>query len=186
MPDATAPADAAPAKTGTLRVDSDVPGALVFLDRNFAGRAPVTLSNVEPGRHRLNVSAEGFEGLAETIEIEPGSRDIMVRFREVRLSLSLDVVHKHRLGSCSGKLLATPHGVRYETTDADDAFVSSLADLETIEVDYLQKTLRIKRRGGKSLDFTDPDGNADRLFGFQRDVVKARDRLAKGDTSASD
>ena len=32
---------------------------------------------------------------------------------------------------------------------------------------------------------TDPDGNADRLFVFQRDVDKARQRLAKGDAPAT-
>ena len=32
--------------------------------------------------------------------------------------------------------------------------------------------------------FTDPEGNADRLFVFHRDVDKARSRLAKGDAPA--
>ena len=53
-------------------------------------------------------------------------------------------------------------------------------------MDYLQKNLRVKLRGGKQYNFTDPDGNADRLFVFHRDVDKARERLAKGDTPAAD
>ena len=34
-------------------------------------------------------------------------------------------------------------------------------------------------------DFTDPDGNADRLFVFHRDVDKARERLRNGDPPAA-
>ena len=45
------------------------------------------------------------------------------------------------------------------------------------EVDYLKKNLRVKIRGGKIYNFTDPDGNADRLFVFQRDVDKVRKRI---------
>jgi hypothetical protein len=170
---------------GTLHIDADVPGALVFIDRKPLGRAPVTAENVAPGTHTLNVSAECFEGLAETIEVAPGSRDIQVRLREVRLDVSIAVVHKHRVGSCTGRLIGTPQGVRFDTTDKEDAFQAALGDLETFQVDYLQKNLRVKPRGGKLYNFTDPEGNADRLFVFHRDVDKARERLAKGDTPAS-
>ena len=43
----------------------------------------------------------------------------------------------------------------------------------------------IKIKGGKQFNFTDPEGNADRLFVFQRDVDKARQRLLKGDQPAA-
>jgi hypothetical protein len=179
------PAPAAPEATaGILHIDSDVSGAQVFIDRTLVGRVPLTTA-VAPGTHRLNVSAEGVEGFADTIDVTPGPRDIMVRLREVRLDASLAVVHKHRVGSCSGQLTGTPQGLRYETSNKDDGFMAGLNDLEKFEVDYLQKTLRVKLRSGKQYDFTDPDGNADRLFVFHRDVDKARQRLGKGDTPAS-
>ena len=170
---------------GTLRIESDVPGAQVFLDRQFVGTAPVTAENVKPGTHQLNVSAEGFEGVARTIDVEAGSRDLMVRFKEVRLDSRLAVVHKHRMGSCTGALVATVQGLRYETADKNDQFVVSLADLETFVVDYTDKNLRVKVRNGKQYNFTDPDGSADKLFVFHRDVDKARQRLAKGDAPAA-
>jgi hypothetical protein len=187
-PDTVAPvAEAPPAAvaTGTLRIDSDVPGAQVFIDRQFVGTAPVVAENVAPGSHALNVSAEGFEGIAQTIDVEAGSRDITVRFREVRLNARLAVVHKHRIGSCSGELVATAQGLRYETTSKDDGFGVGLADLEVFQVEYLDKTLRIKPRRGRQFNFTDPEGNADRLFVFHRDVDKARTRLSNGDTAAA-
>jgi hypothetical protein len=180
-----APAAEAPLSVGVLHIDSDVPGAQVFIDREFLGAAPVTAASVKPGTHRINVSAEGYDGVAETIEVLPGPRDVMIKLREVRLDTKLDVVHKHRLGSCSGRLIATPQGVRYETADKDDRFAAPLLDLETFDVDYLEKNLRVKPRKGKLFNFTDPEGNADRLFVFHRDVEKARERLKKGDPAGS-
>jgi hypothetical protein len=179
-----APVAAAP-ELGTLRIEADVPNAQVFLDRQFIGNAPVTAQNIKPGTHTLNVSAEGYESVAQTLDVEPGPREVAIRFREVRLNATLAVVHKHRMGSCKGQLVATPQGLRYETDDTDDRFTATLADLEQFTVDYLDKNLKIKVRKGKQYNFTDPDGNADRLFVFQRDVDKARQRLANGDTPAT-
>lgn len=160
-------------------------GASVFIDRQFIGTAPVTAENVKPGTHQLNVTAEGFDGIARSIDVEPGPRDLTIRFKEVRLNAALAVVHKHRIGSCAGQLVATAQGLRYETGDKDDRFEVPLKDLETFAVDYQDKNLKVKVRKGKQYNFTDPDGNADRLFVFQRDVDKVRQRLAKGDTSAN-
>ena len=179
-----APVEAAPT-AGTLHIDSDVPGAHVFIDREFIGATPVTAQNVKPGAHRLNVSAQGYEGIADTIEVAPGPRDLVVRLKDVRLDAKIDVVHKHRIGSCQGRLVATPRGLRYETANKDDAFSAGLLDLGTFQVDYLEKNLRVGIRNGKRYDFTDPEGNADRLFVFHRDVEKARDRLKKGDPPAT-
>jgi len=175
---------AAPA-VGVLHIESDVPGAQVFIDRQFIGAAPISGYEIKPGSHRVNVSATGYEGVAETIEIEPGPRAVVIKLREVRLDSALEVIHKHRIGSCKGVLVATPAGLRYETSDKDDVFTSALLDLDDFEVDYLKKNLKIKLKKGKAFDFTDPDGNADRLFVFHRDVEHARERLRKGDPPAA-
>jgi hypothetical protein len=140
---------------------------------------------VTPGPHQLNVSAPGFDNHVATIDVAAGPREITVNFREVRLDASIEVVHKHRMGSCRGRLVATPRGLRYETTDKDDTFTAALPELETFQVDYLSKNLRVQPRKGKRYDFTDPDGNADRLFVFHRDVDRARERLKKGDAPSS-
>ena len=181
---AAAPPPEAPAPAVdivTLHVDSDVPGAQVFVDRQFIGAAPVTTSEVKPGMHQINVSAPGYDQYDQSIDLEPGARDLMVRFKEVRLDLKAEVVHKHGIGSCRGTLMATPQGLRYDTTNKGDAFTVPLANLEVFQVDYLEKNLKVKIKGGKQYNFTDPMGNADALFVFQRDVDKARQRLLKGD-----
>jgi hypothetical protein len=178
-------APAPPADLVTLHVDSDVPGAQVFIDRQFVGAAPVTTTDVKAGTHQINVSAPGYDQYAQSIDVEPGPRDVMVRFKEVRLDAKADVVHKHGIGSCRGTLIATAQGLRYDTTNKGDAFTVPLTNLEVFQVDYLEKNLKVKIKGGKQYNFTDPMGNADSLFVFQRDVDKARQRLLKGDQPAT-
>jgi PEGA domain-containing protein len=178
---APAPPAAAAPETATLTITSDIAGAQVFLDRQFVGATPATAKDVAPGAHQLNVSAPGYDNHVQTVDVAAGAREITVTFREVRLDAGIDVVHKHRMGSCQGRLIATSRGLRYDTADKDDAFSAALLDLDTFQVDYLSKNLRIQPRRGKRYDFTDPDGNADRLFVFHRDVDRARERLKKGD-----
>jgi hypothetical protein len=177
-PRPSAPAEEAPT-TGTLRIDCDVPGAEVFIDRQFVGSSPATAAHLAPGSHHLNVSAPGWDGVSESITVTPGSQDVYVKLKEVRLDATIPVIHKHAFGSCRGDLVATPEGLRYETTDRHDAFAVPLGSLETFDVDYLKKTLTVKLRGSRRYEFTDPEGNADRLFVFHRDVQKAREKLQK-------
>jgi hypothetical protein len=175
------PAAAAPSvsrSAGVLHVRSDVPGASVFLDRKYLGTTPLDLDDLTPGSHRLNVSVEGYEGHAQAIEIGDTPADVDVRFKEVRLNASVPVIHKHGVGSCTGRLVADTSGLRYETANAGDAFTMPFADVEAFTVDYLKKSLRVKRRGGKTWNFEDPNGQPDPLFVFHRDVDKARARLA--------
>jgi PEGA domain-containing protein len=182
-----APKDAAPAEPepaaamGTLHITSDVAGAQVFIDRNYIGVAPVTSPEMALGSHRINVVAQGFDSIAENVDVEAGARDLQFNFKEVRLDASVDVVHKHRLGSCRGRLVATPSGLRYETNDKDDRFTLPLAEIEQFDVDYLAKTLKVKGTKGKRYEFSDPTAaNGDRLFVFHRDVDKARQRIKQG------
>ncbi len=88
------------------------------------------------------------------------------------------MVHKHAIGSCEGKLLADPQGVRYDTANKDDAFTVKFSEIETFEVDYLKKNLRLKKRGGKQYNFTTKAENADPLFVFHRNVDKVRQQVA--------
>ena len=162
-----------------------MPGAQVFVDRQFVGAVPVTTTDVKPGTHQINVSAPGYDQYAQSVDITPGPRDLMIRFKEVKLDAKADVIHKHGIGSCRGVLLATPQGLRYDTTNKGDAFAVPLTNLEVFEVNYLEKNLRVKIKGGKQFNFTDPMGNADNLFVFQRDVEKVRQRLLKGDQPAT-
>jgi hypothetical protein len=161
-----------------LRVSSDVPGASVFLDRRFLGTTPFETMDVPSGPHRLNVSSEGYDGFSQDIEIGDDLVTVDVRFLEVRLDASVDVLHKHRFGSCTGQLRADADGLHYETSD-DDAFSIPFAELERHEVDYLEHTLTVEQRGGRTYNFTDEQETADALFSFHREVERARERLSQ-------
>ncbi|HEV7502522.1 MAG TPA: PEGA domain-containing protein [Vicinamibacteria bacterium] len=173
-----------PARTGVappaagLTVEADVPGADVFLDRVYKGKAPVTLGGLAPGPHRLNVSAEGYDGYAETVDVSGAPQVLAVRLKQVRLEAGIDVVHKHGLGSCRGRLSATPAGLRYAASKPEDAFDVPLSSVERLEADYLKKSLSVKLRGGRSYNFAEASGNADALLAFQQSVSKAQARLA--------
>jgi hypothetical protein len=171
-PEPRPPATAGP----TLRVDADVPGANVFLDHKFLGTTPVETTDFVPGTHRLNVSADGYDMYAETIELTSSAREVLVRFKEVRLDEQVDVVHKHGVGSCHGRLRATTAGLRYEADKPADAFAVGYDTLQPLEVDYLSRNLRVKQRGGKTWNFT--ADSADALLGFEQAVEKARTRLS--------
>ncbi len=163
------------AVTNVLLVDSDVPGANVFLDRKFLGTAPVETRDFEPGPHRLNASAEGYDMYGETVELAAGENALTIRFKEVRLDERLDVVHKHGMGSCRGRLVATTAGLRYEAAKGGDSFEAGFASLEPLQVDYLSRNLRVRQRGGKTWNFT--ADSADALLVFQKAVEKARARM---------
>ena len=160
----------------SLRVDADVPGANVFLDHKFLGTTPVETREVAEGTHRLNVSADGYDMYAETIDLASSPHEVMVRFKEVRLDEKVDVVHRHGVGSCRGRLLATTAGLRYEADKQGDSFAAGYDTLQPLEVDYLNRNLRVKQRGGRTWNFT--AGSADALLAFQKAVEKARKRLA--------
>ena len=164
-----------------LRVTSDIEGADIFIDRRFVGKTPFESGEVEPGPHRVNVSATGYDGHAEDVVIGDRVTEITARFTEVRLAQRVAVVHKHRFGDCAGQLVASVDGIRYETDDDDDdAFAIPLSELEEFAVNYLKHNLRIKPRDGRTYNFTDRAENADALFVFHREVERARERLSTG------
>lgn len=188
-PEATEPTPAAPAApaaatTATLVLDSDVPGASVFINREYVGTTPLRLADLEPGSKQIKLTADGYEGIERAVDLSVGTNDVSMRFKEVRLSKRQAVAHKHGMGGgCEGTLIATLDGLTYETTNKSDAFKLTYDQIETFTVDYLEKNLRVKQKGGKTWNFTDRNAaNADALFVLHRDVEAARKKLAQGYT----
>jgi hypothetical protein len=169
----------APAKPAReLRVTSDVPGAMVFLDRKYLGTTPLASADVVAGPHELNVQVEGRPPVVKTIEIAatgPTAVAITVPSATAALDAQVAVVHEHARGGCDGTLRATPDGLRYDSTHKD-AFTAAFPDLETFSVDYAARKLRVKVRKGKSYTFTTREATADPLFVFHRDVEAGRPR----------
>ncbi len=183
-PAAAAPAAPAAATTATLVLDSDVPGASVFINREYVGTTPLRLADLEPGSRQIKLTADGYEGIERAVDLTVGPNDVSMRFKEVRLNKRMAVAHKHGMGGgCEGTLIATLDGLTYETTNKGDAFKLTYDQLEAFAVDYLEKNLRVKQKGGKTWNFTDRNAaNADALFVLHRDVEAARKKLAQGYT----
>lgn len=162
-----------------LRVTGDVAGADVFINRTFAGKTPFETREIAAGSHQINVSAPGYDGVSERVEVAPtGTTEMTFSLKTVRLDASVDVVHRHAMGSCQGRLSATPAGLRYTPTQGRDGFVTSFAALEQFEVDYQDKQLRVKVKGSRTFNFTTRAPTADPLLVFHRDVENARAKLA--------
>jgi len=179
-PAPAAPAPPAAPTLASLNLESDVPGASVFIDRQFVGNTPLTLDKLAPGSKRVQLTATGFDSVQKTIELNPGPNAITIRIKEVSLNAKTSVVHKHAMGSCEGTLSASLDGLRYDTSNKGDAFTLPYAQVEQFAIDYLQKNLRVKQKSGKTWNFTDKNDNADVLFVFHRDVEAARKKLADG------
>jgi hypothetical protein len=58
---------------GAVRVRSQVPSAMVYLDDAFLGSTPIRRDGIEAGPHRLRVEKEGHRGWANSIEVPAGS-----------------------------------------------------------------------------------------------------------------
>ncbi len=177
----TAPASPAPAAR-EFRVTTDVPGAYVFLNRKFLGTTPFSSSDVAPGTYQLNVQIEGRPPVVRTVDVlDEGPTDITVTLppaantseATAAIDEQVAVVHQHAMGSCEGVLRATGSGFRYETPHKD-AFTLPFANVETFAVDYAEKRLRLKQRGGRTWNFTTRAATADPLFVFHRDVEATR------------
>jgi hypothetical protein len=166
----------------SLIVDSDVPGASVFIDRTFVGNTPLQLDRLEPGHRTITLSADGFSTITHPMDLAAGPNEVSLRFKEVRLDTHVAVVHKHGMGSCDGTLVATVDGISYVTPNKGDAFALGFGQMEVFAVDYMQKNLRVKQKNGKTWNFTDKAANADALFVFHREVDDARKKLAEGYT----
>ena len=177
---APAPVVEAAPTLATLTLESDVPGASVFIDRQFVGNTPLTLDQLEPGTKRLQVTATGFDSVQKSVDLVAGPNTVNIRIKEVSLNARVPVVHKHGMGSCNGTLSATVDGLKYDTDNKGDAFTLTYAQAEQFAVDYLKKNLQVKQKGGKTWNFTDKNDNADALFVFHREVAAARKKLGEG------
>ncbi len=60
------------ARVGTLRIETDPPGAMVYLDYVPMGPSPVELGNVLPGTHVVRLLRPGARQVVQEVELRPG------------------------------------------------------------------------------------------------------------------
>ena len=95
-------------------------------------------------------------------------------------AVSVGAVHDHVFGNCTGQLVVSQNGVRYETSHKD-AFAVAYADLEQFEVDAVKRRLKIKPRGGRTYHFTHPRRASGELADFHAEAQQARTRFVAQD-----
>ena len=163
-------------RLGSIAVESDPAGAIVFVNRRFRGNTPVIVEDLQPGSYGITVSAEGYPVHTQEVVVAREQTPVRVEFTSVErtLNVQVGVVHKHRFGSCAGILVADAEGIAYRT-DHQDAFEVAFGRLERFEIDYVANNLRLKIREGRNYNFEAPNANTDPLFVFHRDVTAFRD-----------
>jgi hypothetical protein len=62
---------------GTLRVIANVAGARISIDGEPVGEAPATRTNLAPGEHIVEATAEGHERLMQTVTVEAGAQRVV-------------------------------------------------------------------------------------------------------------
>lgn len=125
-------------------------------------------------QHRsfLDLLAAPFRGLnrPDRPELEPGPKTteptLLTESAAEEAHTSIAVVHDHAFGSCAGRLIADPDGLRYFTAHRD-AFAISSTDLARVEVDTRTGRLRIKVRGGRTYNFKAAPADLDALASFE-------------------
>jgi len=147
----------------------------VFIDRVGVGTTPLTISSLTLGAHRLDVRSPGYESFGDSIDVEPGLRTLTIPLKRIALDARVDVAHKHGVGSCTGRLVALPDGLRYEAADGKDSFSLALSDITTLDVEI--NNLRLKTRQGRTFNFADTAADAAGLFRFHQAVEDARQRI---------
>ena len=69
--------------TGTLQLSSSPSGAQVYLDNQFRGYTPITITNVASGSHILEYRYSGYESWSTTVTVSSGSSQVYVALSPV-------------------------------------------------------------------------------------------------------
>jgi uncharacterized protein YceK len=62
-----------PAEKGTLQLTSSPAGAEIYLDSQYRGSTPSTISEVEPGSHTLEFRLKGYKSWKAAVTVPPGT-----------------------------------------------------------------------------------------------------------------
>ena len=122
----------------SIRIKTDVSEVKVWLDGQEAGQAPLTISPVPPGSHRITLMKPGYEDHVEEVQVQPGGIVklfvVMKRSAVVlpELPAQFRVVHQHRSGSCEGTLTVSAEALDYRSDDGKDVFHIPIASIRSV------------------------------------------------------
>ncbi|MDD1693867.1 MAG: PEGA domain-containing protein [Methanoregula sp.] len=65
-------------ETGSIQFTSSPTGAQVYLDSQFRGTTPSTLTGIEPGNHTVEFRYTGYQSWSEVMSVSKGSNNVFV------------------------------------------------------------------------------------------------------------
>lgn len=130
---------AAPARgqdgTATLRIKTDVTDVEVLVEGESAGRTPLTLSSVKPGRIKLTLVKPGFEDQTREADVVAGKTvSVFVVMKKIlgplpELPMNFLGVHEHATGRCYGRLVVHRDHIEYKAEKGPDSFQIPLSSV---------------------------------------------------------
>jgi hypothetical protein len=158
--------------------------AVVSVWQNYPGRTPDTAATppaaTEPAAAPAAPTIEEKPGAPEPApkpaapKTPPRSSTPAQAPAPARLDASVPVVHKHRFGDCEGTLRAAAGTLTYATTHAEDGFRIAFSEIDAFDLDAAENNLRVRRRGGRTWNFTTRGDTAPALAAFHREASRAR------------
>lgn len=124
--------------TATLRVKTDTADVEVWLDGESVGSTPLTLRNLNTGKHRIVLLKDGYEDQQQEVEISPSQSNsifVVMKPRTVKLPdlpLEFKVVHEHALKSCRGTLTVSAEALDYKAENDDDQFHIPISTIKSV------------------------------------------------------
>jgi len=71
------------ATTGTVQVASSPSGAQIYLDSQYRGSTPSTLTGIGAGNHTLELRYTGYEPWSATMAVAAGSNNVFVALEQI-------------------------------------------------------------------------------------------------------
>jgi hypothetical protein len=156
--------------------------AVVSVWQNYPGLAPGRPAPAAAGQTAAKTAEENVPAPPAALDLtpstpatapKPASPSQPATSQPAKTDAAVTVVHKHRFGDCEGTLRALPGTLTYTTTNKEDGFRLAFAEVETFDLNEEGTTLRIRRRGGRTWNFT-PKGTAATLAAFHKEASRTR------------
>jgi hypothetical protein len=100
-------------ETGTIHVSGLPNKAKVFIDEDYAGRMPIVVKNVNQGKHRIRVEADGYIEKSEWLSLDPReNKTLDIRLKRIKKVVARDGRYEKY---ASGVVLDTKTGLEWYT-----------------------------------------------------------------------
>ncbi len=166
---------------GVISVSSTTPEAGVYLNGDYRGMAPATLTDLKPGTYKIEVKKAGYDTFTKSVYIEPGSKEqLNVTLSEAASSITVN-------SSPSSAKIYVDGNYRGLTPQRIDGFSAGNYDLELQRDGYkpVKRRLYIKSDEHRKMNFDLSPNRATRVanqysyggLGFSNKAFRGNTRI---------